>query len=184
MRSRTTQVNRIDRALQSLIPCYRDPFAAASGRRAADGKIYPVGERWDWRRIQLRREAIGVILDVDPTASIRVIRDVLARYGHRVSHEQVRTDMTHLAPGTPATVESRRWLSLEEWRIETARLRRERRRPRTGASSNAATRQRHMNGSRTYREPVASTAGEIPTVRVTVPAPDRRDDWAIWNDAG
>jgi hypothetical protein len=177
------QVDRIDRALQSLIPCYRDAFATAGGRRAADGRVYPVGERWEWRRIELRREAIAVILDVDPTASIRVVRDVLARFGHRVSHEQVRTDMAHLAPGLPARVESMRWLSLEEWRDETARLRSKRARPRTGPGSSVATRQRRTNGMRTDRKPVATTASEIPTAQVAVPASVRRDDWAVWDDA-
>jgi len=181
MRSRTTQVDRIDRALQSLIPCYHDPFATPGGRRATDGKVYPVGERWDWRRIELRREAIAVILDVDPTASIRVVRDVLARCGHRVSHEQVRTDMAHVAPGPPALVESRRWLSLEEWRDETARRRSERTWLRTGARSSASRGQREANDRRTDREPVMSTARE-PTVRMDVPAPDRRDDWAVWDE--
>ena len=158
MRNRTPQVERIASAIQERVPCYRDPFASGGGRVGADGKVYPTGERWDWRRIALRREAVAAVLETDPKASVRVVRDVLARFGHRVSHEQVRLDMTVVAQDPPGRVESGRWLPLDAWRDETARRRRER--ARAGSSP---------QGARRKIRPSADAG--------------RRDDWAVWDDA-
>lgn len=201
MRSRTAKVDRIDAELLSLIPCYRNPAAVDGGRVGRDGKVYPIGERWDWRRIELRREAVASILDVEPGASIRVVRDVLIRYGHRVSHEQVRHDVAHRTPGPPTLVESRRWLTLEESRDETSRRRGERRRSGTSPGA-AARRQPIQNATTEDRMPALSVDRQPPTVPQsavltaseapsapevpTMPAgarADRRDGWAVWDDA-
>jgi len=183
VRSRTAQVDRIDRQLRSLIPCYRDPGTAPGGRRAADGKVYPVGERWEWRRIALRREAIAAILSVEPTASIRVVRDVLERYGHRVSHEQVRTDMAPRTTGPPVLLESRRWLPLESWLDETSRRRAERTGRRTREHRGGAPLRRRPSDLPPDRQPVTSPTHQDPTRQPSAPARGRQDDWAVWDDA-
>lgn len=181
MRSRIPQVDRIDDTLRARIPCYRSPAEPDGDRVGADGKLYPAGERWDWRRIALRREAVAAILEVAPDASVRVVRDVLGRYGHRVGHEQVRHDMATRVPGSVDLTESRRWLSLDAWRDETDRRRRERRRADRAAGARIEERSPTLIARRD-----AARAG---TVRPPPERPPdgrrdpRRDDWAVWDDA-
>jgi hypothetical protein len=196
MRSRVVQVDRIDVALRSVIPCYRSPGALAGRRTGRDGKTYPAGARWEWRRIALRREAVGAILAVDPGASVRVVRDVLARYGHPVSHEQVRTDIAFAAAHPAAGLtESRRWLPLEAWLGETERRRLERSRstpahrsvpPALGSDVRPRSRgpralPRPATGDAEGNEP-AATAEPPARSETTIGRPaTARDDWAVWN---
>lgn len=198
MRSRLGQVDRIDAAIATRVPCYRDPSGEDARRAAGDGKRYPIGERWEWRRMALRREAVGAILEVDPKASVRVVRDVLARYGHQVSHELVRLDMRAVRNVRPPLVESGRWLSVEAWREETARRRVRRRASGPGwapvRSDGIAVRAPVLRGGVAIGGPPEPTAEApstppsptpdrhaVPPPRPLARRPVRRDDWAVWD---